>query len=501
MKRNKFNLSHTQLLTCRMGQLIPVGLTEVLPGDSFQHAAQAFIRSAPLATPPMHPVKIALRHFFVPFRLIWNDWEDFITGGPDGMDASVFPTITFSEGVGQGSLADYLGVPPAEDPVGIEVSALPFRAYALIYNEWYRDQDLLSPVEIRLDSGPDGETNVDLQRASWEKDYFTTCRPWEQKGPTVTLPLGTSAPGSGEVTINNQTRGNTRTPDVINVDDQNAFWNISVANEDATGWVEGDVGRLMANVNVDLSQATAATVNQLRLAMALQRYEEARARYGSRYTEYLRYLGVRSSDARLQRPEYLGGGVSNLQFSEVLSTTANTPMPNVTDGVGAMAGHGIGLNRTNRYRRFFEEHGFVISLMHVIPQTMYPQGLFRHWNRRTKEDFWQKELEHIGQQAVLNKEVYALDPVTADGTFGFQDRYDEYRRAESQVHGEFRTILQDWHFARYFAGQPVLNGSFVTSVPSVMPYQSQETDTLYCTIRHQLVARRMIAKKGSSFIL
>lgn len=496
MKRNKFNLSHTQLLTCRMGYLVPVGLTEVLPGDSFQHAAQAFIRAAPLATPPMHPVRISLRHFFVPHRLVWEDWEDFITGGPDGMDDSAFPTIAINPAVG--SLADYLGVPPGAQNT---VSALPFRAYNLIFNEWYRDQDLSAEQEIAYTSGPDFVTSPNIRRASWEKDYFTTSRPWEQKGPTVTLPLGTTASGTGEVSIRNITRNQTVVPDVVNVDDQNAFWNVSTADGDVPTWVEGDIGRLIANVNVDLSNATAATVNQLRRAMALQRYEEARARYGSRYVEYLRYLGIRSSDSRLQRPEYLGGGVSNLQFSEVLSTTSATPGPNETAGVGALAGHGIGLNRTNRYRRFFEEHGFVVSLMHVIPQTMYPQGLFRHWNRRVKEDFWQKELEHIGQQPVLNKEVYALDPPSGNDVFGFQDRYDEYRRAESQVHGEFRTVLSDWHFARNFTAQPVLNNTFVQAVPSVDPFQAQENDTLYCTIRHQLVARRVIAKKGSSFIL
>lgn len=495
MKRSKFNLSHTQLLTCKMGDLVPVGVTEVLPGDSFQHAASAFIRAAPLATPPMHPVRVSLRHFFVPNRLVWDDWEDFITGGPDGMDASVFPTCTPVQN--SGTLADYMGVPPREN-MGMpnEVNALPFRAYALIYNEWYRDQDLIPPLDISTLSGPDTNTNTDLQRVCWEKDYFTTCRPWEQKGPTVTLPLGTTAPATMDlVRSGSQTRA---LEFVLGENGGGGNQGIAVGAYPVSGWTQGSPAQLLGNV--DLSGATAATVNQLRLAMALQRYEEARARYGSRYTEYLRYLGVRSSDARLQRPEYLGGGVAQLQFSEVLSTTASTPDPNNTLGVGAMAGHGIGINRTNRYRRYFEEHGFVISLMHVLPQTMYPQGLFRHWNRRTKEDFWQKELEHIGQQPVLNKEVYAYHGLR-DGVFGYQDRYDEYRRAESSVHGEFRNLLQDWHFARNFDAAVALNGDFVKAQPSVLPFQAQQFDTLYCAVRHQLVARRMIAKKGSSFIL
>lgn len=497
MKRNKFNLSNTQLLTCKMGQLIPIGLTEVLPGDSFQHATSAFIRAAPLATPPMHPVRIAIRHFFVPNRLIWDDWEDFITGGPDGMDDSVFPTMEPVSN--EGDLSDYLGICPREvaDPPAV-VSALPFRAYALIFNEWYRDQDLVNPVSLSTASGPDTATNQVLLNAAWEKDYFTTCRPWEQKGPTVTLPLGSSAPVVIDQ-IRNVTLGQTRSLETVEGENGGGgAQGIAAGTYPRDGWDQNQVAQLLGTT--DLSTATAATVNQLRLAMALQRYEEARARYGSRYTEYLRYLGVRSSDARLQRPEYLGGGVTALQFSEVLSTTAGTPGPNETGGVGALAGHGIGLNKTNRYRRFFEEHGFVVSLMHVLPQTMYPQGLFRHWNRRTKEDFWQKELEHIGQQTVLNKEVY-LGHSQPDGVFGYQDRYDEYRRTESQVHGEFRSILSDWHFARNFNSDIALNSSFVTSDPSVNPFQAQANDTLYCAIRHQLIARRMLAKKGSSFIL
>lgn len=496
MKRAKFNLSHTQLLTCRMGQLVPVGLTEVLPGDTFQHAASALIRAAPLATPPMHPVRIALRHFFVPNRLVWDDWEDFITGGPDGNDQSVFPTISFDEPPA-GSLADYLGVPPNNETGPFEVNALPFRAYALIFNEWYRDQDLVNPLVIDTSEGPDTTTNTTLQLAAWEKDYFTTCRPWEQKGPTVTLPLGTTAPITGAITT--ARNGGEGGATALLRPHESDFPGGTDIGVDTGPWTN-NIQLLADSLEVDLSSATAATVNQLRLAMALQRYEEARARYGSRYTEYLRYLGVRSSDARLQRPEYLGGAVTNLQFSEVLTTTAANPGENVTVGAAQMAGHGIGLNKTNRYRRFFEEHGFVISLMHVIPQTMYPSGLFRHWNRRVKEDYWQRELEHIGQQPVFKKEIY-IDDSDAEGVFGYQDRYDDYRRAESSVHGEFRNVLGDWHFARNFGGDIALNADFVRCVPSVQPFQAQANDTLYCAVRHQLVARRMLAKKGSSFIL
>jgi hypothetical protein len=198
----------------------------------------------------------------------------------------------------------------------------------------------------------------------------------------------------------------------------------------------------------------------------------------------------------LQRPEYLGGGRQSLQFSEVLQTAGTTASP---EGVGQLFGHGISALRSNRYRRFIEEHGYIVSVCHVLPKTMYPQGLQRTWNRRVKEDFWQKELEHIGQQPVEFREVYAPH-ATPTGTFGYQDRYDEYRRMESTVHGEFRSTLNDWHFARIFAADPALNSSFVTANPAKRPFQSQTTDVLLILAHHQLVMRRGLSGSGSSFI-
>lgn len=492
MKRSKHNLSHYRLLTGDMGELLPIGLVEVLPGDSFQHATSMLCRASPLATPPMHPVNIRVHHWYVPFRLVWEDFESFITGGDDGEDDSVFPTI--SSVWQEGDLGDYLGVPL--DAVGaVEVSALPFRAYNLIFNEWYRDQDLMSLAPLSKASGVDGTTAIVMENVAWEKDYFTTARPWEQKGPSVTLPLGTTAPvtftpvGAGAL--------------IRDVPGGGASANTGLFAGAAGPGLLRDAGNTVSkwldpqgSLVADLSGATAATVNAIREAFALQRFAEARARYGSRYTEYLRYLGVRSSDARLQRPEYLGGGKQHLQWSEVLQTASTTEAP---DGVGQLYGHGIAALRSNRYRRFFEEHGYVVSLAYVLPRTMYPQGIARTWNRRVKEDFYQKELEHIGQQAIENREVYIghTDPL---GTFGFQDRYDEYRRAESSVHGEFRTLLNDWHFARIFAGDPTLNSSFVTADPAKRPFQSQSTDVLYFLAHHQIVARRLVASSGTSFI-
>lgn len=505
MKRSKFSLSHYKLLSCDMGELVPVGLVEVLPGDTFQHAATLLTRVSPLLAPVMHPVHARIHHWYVPHRLVWEDFEDFITGGPDGMDASVFPTITLSwtdgtppTGTGVvGGLADYLGCPPGID--GLEVSALPFRAYNLIFNEWYRDQDLVTALDISVESGADATTDVLMQQVAWEKDYFTSARPWTQKGPEVSIPLTGDAPVTG---IGAQTQ--TWTSGNVTAYETGASAGKTYASRKSPGdgggansqfYFEEDPNNPgFPNIYADLSGVSAANINDLRLAFALQRYEEARARYGSRYTEYLRYLGVRSSDARLQRPEYLGGGKQTIQFSEVLQTAEGT------DPVGELRGHGIGALRSNRYRRFFEEHGYVISLLSVRPKTMYVQGLHRTWNRRTKEDFWQRELQHIGQQEVLNKEVYAAH-ASPSGVFGYQDRYDEYRRVESGVAGEFRTTELDyWHMARIFASEPTLNASFVQSNPTKRINAVQTNDVLWCMVRHSIQARRQVARSGTSYI-
>lgn len=490
MKRYKHSLSNYKLLSCDLGELVPIGVTEVLAGDSIQQATNALIRAAPLLAPVMHPVHVSIHHWFVPHRLVWEDWEDFITGGPDGMDESVFPTITIGGGSGAavGSLADYMGVPTGVN--NIVVSALPFRAYALIFNEWYRDQDLTSKLALSVASGADATTNMTLQNGMWEKDYFTTSRPWEQKGPTITVPLGESAP----ILLDSTTTGTNgkvkRASDHANPAatlDLSAT-NAGVFRQDVVPMVYDPNGTLIA----DLSSASAVTVNVLREALALQRYQEARARYGSRYTEYLQYLGVRSSDARLQRPEYLGGGKETIQFSEVLQTAEGT------DPVGTLRGHGISSMRSNRYRRFFEEHGYVITLLVARPKTIYADGLPRHFNRRTKEDFWQKELEHIGQQEIMNKEVYAAHG-TPDGVFGYQDRYDEYRRTFSSIAGEFRTTLDHWHFARRFGSAPALNADFVKCVPTEEPFAVPSEDTLQIMARHSIQARRLVTQTGNSF--
>lgn len=504
MKRSKFSLSNYKLLSCDMGELVPIGLTEVLPGDTIQQATSALVRVSPLLAPVMHPVHVRIHHWFVPHRLVWDNWEDFITGGPDGMNASVFPTIDMGGGgAAVGSLADYLGVPTSV--AGLDVSALPFRGYAMIWNEWYRDQDLQTKLAISTAAGVDSTTSTALQNVCWEKDYFTSARPWTQKGPEITLPLGTDAPVKGIGKIDQAWTNGTQA--VYETGESTSttftrFQNIDNSGSNSQFAVSADPDNTnFPGIFADLQNASAATINELRTAFALQRYEEARARYGSRYVEYLRYLGVRSSDARLQRPEYLGGGKQTIQFSEVLQTSPiyDSTEEEVVGEVGALKGHGIGALRSNRYRRFFEEHGYIHSFISVKPKTIYAQGLPRTWNRRTKEDFFQKELQHIGQQEVKYKEVYAAHSTPEDG-FGFQDRYDEYRRTESTIAGEFRTTLNYWHMARIFGSEPELNADFVKSVPTKRINAVQSEDVLWIMANHSIQARRLVSKMGNSYI-
>lgn len=485
MKRYKHSLSHYRLLTCDLGQLIPCGLTEVLPGDTIQHSTSVLLRMSPLIAPVMHPLQVRVHHFFVPHRLNYTGWEDFITGGQTGTGSEVpFPTNAAAVTPAVGSLYDYLGIPTGNLlPIGA-FSMLPIRAYNKIYNEFYRDEDMLSVV---------AEDATGLQRIAWEKDYFTTCRPWTQRGPAVTLPLGTVAPVTSLGTAPTFRRvGTGDAPKTLQGTNFGTPASFSAASSSA-----GDMQFLSSGLQADLSAASAATVNQLRLALALQRYQEARAQYGARFTEYLRYLGVRSSDQRLDRPEYLGGGRQTVSFSEVLRTGSDT----ASSPVGDLKGHGIAALRSNRYRYFVEEHGYIMSLLSLRPKSMYIQGIPRTYLKRTKEDFYQKELELIGQQSVTNAELYMQGTGADANVFGYQDRYAEYRHTESSVHGDFRSTLNFWHMARSFAALPVLNGNFTDCDPGKRNFAVQTNNVCWVMVNHNMQARRMVTNNTIGRIL
>lgn len=497
MKRFKHSLSHYQLATFDMGQLVPVANFEVLPGDSIRMSSSCLIRVSPLVKPVMHPVTVRLHHWFVPYRLLWEGWEDFITGGPDGTGSSeAWPELASDLAIDESSLGNYMGIPVNSIQ---QTNAFPFMAYRKIYNEFYRDQDLVAS----LDEGGSGENgnavlgyNDPPLNVAWEKDAFTAARPWTQKGPEVTLPLGGTAPvlPNPDATIPDTPTfsgtGVASTTLSVNVGDpSNVVIGSAVSGTTGLSWNDP---ALIA----DIAAASSVPVNDVRLAFALQRYQEARAQFGSRYSEYLRYLGVRSSDARLQRPEYLGGGKSTIAFSEVLQTT---PIEGESS-VGSLYGHGITAQRTRSWMKFFEEHGVVMTLASVRPKTMYVDGLHRSMIKRTKEEFWQKELELVGQQEVFNAEVMATHSEPF-GVLGYQDRYYEYRHHPSRVAGEFQTTELDWHLGRTFAGDVALNQDFVECVPSKRIHAVQTNHVLWGMFSHSIQARRMVGNRTIGRIL
>ncbi|MBX2833767.1 MAG: hypothetical protein KTR28_02225 [Micavibrio sp.] len=488
-RRNKHNLSHFRNSSCRMGQLVPIGAIEVLRGDTFKHNTNMFMRMSPQVNPVMHPVHTHIHHYYVPMRLLWDKWEDFITGGEDFSDASVVPTINFSSSpVEAGDLANHLGL-----PVGYSgtANAFLFRAYNLIYNEIYRDQQLQDEAVVSSDSGADSTTETDLLNANWGKDPFTTARPDDQLGSAVSLPLGDQAPvtgigfsgspgmaGAGTV---RETDGDVAYGSNERVTAQTS---VSFKNNGLTGT------SARPEIYADLSAASGADLNDLRLAIATQQWQELINQSGNRYQDYLGRYGISNFDARLQLPEYLAGGKQTVQFSEVLQTAEGD------DPVGSLKGHAIAALRSNNYMKFFKEDGFVITLMHTKPIPMYMEAVHKMWTRRTKEQFYQKEYEVLGMQEVLNQEVQH-DHSEPDGLFGYAPRFEDYRRIPNTIHGDFATTLKDWHMARFFDGNDVaLNPSFITCNPTdrIFADQTEDAHHLYLTVQHKLSARRIVSK-------
>jgi hypothetical protein len=477
-----------------MGELIPVGCVEVLPGDTFDHQTSALIRVSPLLAPVMHPVSVRLHHFYVRNQIIWDDFEPFITGGPDGNDTNTVPTVSHTATPTNEPLLDYLGVPQVASLTGI--NALPVRAVNKIFDEYYRDQDLVTEY------GTTYQDDLTIKKIAWEKDYFTAARPWEMKGTAVTIPLGTDAPVTG-IGVQNSTFSATsvtayETDGTSGQTYTNAKTTINgTANDNL--YVEEDPSNSgYPNIRADLSNATGPSVIDFREALALNSFMEARARYGSRYTEYLAYMGIDSDDSSLQRPQYLGGGRQTITFSEVLQTAPESASSSV---VGELKGHGIAALRSNKYRKFFKEHGWVITMLSVRPKTMYIDALPRKFIRQDKEDFYTRELELIGQQEVYNKEIYAPNTSTGDSVWGYTDRYREYREEPSQIAGEFRTTLNHFHLARDPSAQPTLNSSFVECTPSTRIHADTSSDTLWCMIQHRLIARRQVRRAPKSRII
>lgn len=513
-KRSTFDMSHVNSTSMKMGYIVPVMYQECLPGDTWQFDSKFFVRVAPLVAPVMHRVWIDSFTFFCPWRILWESWEDYITGGPDGIDASVPPTISIKPEVG--TLADYFGLPLSAN--AITVSALPFRAYAMIWNHFFRDQRLQDELPISLEDGPDTTTSVALQSAAWQKDYFTTASPEPQLGPVVTLPIGTLAPvvGTGQPIAGKAFKPGDGyvSPGELFPDapprwlEMHYFGTPPGANSFITLGPDNTVVGEFPNNNffglspkgpsgmqVDLSGVTGVDINQLREAFSLQRWQEKRMLYGARYEDLLHFWGLRTQDSRLQHPEFIASKHGTLQFSEVLQTSADAN----NDGVGSLYGHGIGAMRTGRHRYYCWEHGLMLSFLIVRPQAVYTQGIERFWTRKTRYDYWNPEFQHTGQQEVYRKEVFADGTDADDTVFGYQNRYDEYRRGKNHVTGEFRTTLNYWNMARDFENAPSLNAEFITCNPTDRIYQlsAELSDQLYVMVQNDMIAKRLMSRQGN----
>lgn len=500
-KFNKFDLSHERKMSLQMGNLVPLLVQEVLPGDRFRVSSEVLLRMAPMLAPVMHRVNVFTHYFFVPNRLVWDEWEDFITGGRLGTTAPVAPYFQIAEATrpsftSEGSLPDYMGLPTLSEDVitnPINISALPFRAYQLIYDEYYRDQNLSASIAISKASGNVGTTTeflklMTLRKRAWEKDYFTSALPFAQRGAEVSIPVESEVTYLSQSLIKRSDGSNPGSASLVGVDGiaTNAM---SVNKASAAG--AGVAGRIE---NIDEISSVSVTINEWRLANALQKVLEKAARVGSRYTEYLKgFFGAISPDARLQRPEYLGGGMTPVSISEVLSTfQAETGNPQAN-----MAGHGVSFGNQNGFMNRFTEHGFVIGIMSVIPKTAYQQGIPRFYRRDDRFDYYVPEFAHLGEQEVKQSEIY-YDPQGAasqkDITFGYQSRWSDMKYTPSSVHGTFRTNMAFWHMGRIFDSDPALNAAFVESDPTTRIFavggDDPDVEQLYAYIYNNVSAIR-----------
>jgi len=509
---NRFDLSHDLKLSFSMGELVPTCVMDCLPGDKVSINVENLLRFAPLVSPVMHKVNVTTHFFFVPNRLVWPEWEQWITGNSDAQA----PFITVgpsgeSSIVVEGSLADYLGIPTGEYTQDIQISPMAMAAYLKIWDEFYRDQNLQSPLFEALTPGDNTTAyftwiqESPLYRA-WMHDYFTSALPFAQKGDAVQLPL-TVANGQN-VYYENQggtAAENTMIVVDVNGDPINPGGGAPSLNVEAgpTPLISGlRAGGNPAAIDpngllkVDV-QGDAVDINTVRRAFRLQEWLERNARGGTRYVEnILAHFGVKSSDARLQRPEYLGGAKQNMVISEVLATAENTE---AGVNVGQMAGHGISVGGGNRFTYRCEEHGFIIGLINVQPVTAYQDGLHRSFSRFNRLDYAWPTFANIGEQEVLQKEVKArVASGSPDRVFGYVPRYAEYKFMNSRVAGEMRSSLDFWHLGRQFASDPALNELFIKCVPDtrIFAVTDPDVDHIYAHVFNRISAVRKLPKYG-----
>lgn len=484
-KSNLFDLTHDVKLSTQFGDLTPILALECVPGDKFNLSCESLVRFAPLIAPVMHRMNVTMHYFFVPNRIVWDNWEKFITDANSGIQ---FPFINYGDGTSAlyGKFVDYMGVPPV--PAGgspVQLNAIPFAAYQAIYNEYYRDQNLEAEVNYKLIDGSNNGNNANLlvlRNRAFQHDYFTACLPFAQKGSAVDIPLGTielsDSPNAGQFK------------------EADIHTSVSGAVTSDTGNLEVDGLPSVYDPNGTL-EVQPTTINQLRWAFRLQEWLEKNARGGTRYIEnILTHFGIKSSDARLQRPEYITGVKSPVVISEVLNTTGE-------DGglpQGNMAGHAISVNSGNAGSYRCEEHGYIIGIMSVMPETAYQQGVPRTYLKNDTLDFFWPTFANIGEQAVTVDEIFAYTGNGTD-TFGYLPRYSEYKYMPSRVAGDFRTSLDYWHLGRIFDSEPALNTEFIqcdhTEFDRIFAVTDPNADKLYCHVLNKITAIRPMPKYGT----